>query len=512
MDHLNITGRAGIIVPDGIVSNKYSSAYSALRKKLIENNFVYGVISLHPGVFKPYADVKTSIILIDKVLAKKTKDILFIEIENDGYEKGNRKREIVENDINDALTLIEKYKNIVGKNDKVEQFEKHNSKVFFVSKDEVRKDGHYILRSNKYKASVSSKSNLPKEKLEKHIVEIKEKNDDDNAIVFSVSKEKGFIDSEEFFSASVKSQNIQNYKVVKHGDFVFNPARANVGSIVINDSGKIGVVSPMYTIFRVKEDSNLVPEYLFHLLTSKKGIEQIKILSSGAVRQTLKITDLLELEIPIPPSSFQQSFKNNHQLIKNAEKVVREYEPYIKINPDWDKVKLTDVFKLEKGVRPIQKTSSGKYVLVTTGEAFATCDSYDYDCEVICVPLISSAGHGKATLNRIYYVNGKSSVGNILMAIISKSKSVNTKFYYYLFSQEKDNLFTNLMYGTSNVSFSIEDCNDIDIPLPAIEEQNQILEQIEKEFELISINLDLVKSFNKKIDDKIDEVWGKKAV
>ena len=508
MDHLNIMGRSGIIVPDGIVSNKNSQAYSSLRKKMVEDNFVYAVISLHPGVFKPYADVKTSVLLIDRVLSKKSKNIIFFDIENDGYEKGNRKREIKDNDVNDVSSLLNEYKKIVDDEIKVAKFVKHNAKVFIVTKEEVRKDGQYILRSNKYKASVSSKNDLPKELLSKHIVEVNERNTDENAVVFSVSKEKGFIDSAEFFDASVKSQDISNYKNVKDGDIAFNPARANVGSIAINDSGKTGVVSPMYTVFRIKDGSELIPEYLFHLLTSKKGVEHIKLLSSGAVRQTLKMDDLLNLEIPIPPLSFQRSFKNNHLLIKNAEKVVKEYEPYIKIDPNWKKIKLNEIFKLEKGTRPIQKSLPGEYTLVTTSESFSTCDNYDYEGEAICVPLISSAGHGKATLNRIYYVNGKFSVGSILMALLPKNKEINVKFYYYLLSQEKDNLFTNLMYGTSNVTFSIEDCIDIEIPLPTKKEQDLIINQVESELKLISANSKLIELFNEKIDLKIDEVWG----
>jgi len=508
MDHLNILGRSGIIVPDGIVSNKNSQAYSSLRKKLVEDNFVYGVISLHPGVFKPYADVKTSVLLIDRVLAKKSKNIIFLDIDNDGYEKGNRKREIKDNDINDVSLLLNEYKKIIDDQPKINKFADHNSKVFFVAKQEIAKDGQYILRSNKYKASVSSKKNLPQETLSKHIIEVNKRNSDEEAIVFSVSKEKGFIDSSEFFDASVQSQNISNYKIVKDGDIVFNPARANVGSIAINDSGKTGVVSPMYTVFRVKEDTDLVPEYLFHLLTSRKGVEHIKLLSSGAVRQTLKMDDLLNLEIPIPPISFQRSFKNNHQLIKNANKVTKEYEPYIKIDPNWEKTELNNIFTLVKGTKPIQKTEPGEYALVTTGESFSTCSSYDYEGEAICVPLISYAGHGKATLNRIYYVNGKFSVGNILMALLPKSKNTNVRFYYHLFSQEKDNLFTNLMYGTSNVSFSIEDCIDIEVPLPTKKEQDSIIDQIDNELKLISANSKLVDLFNEKIDTKIDEVWG----
>ena len=73
--------RRGIIFQSG-------NAYKALRKALVENNYLYAVVSLPAGVFNPYSGVKTSILLIDRTLAKRQKDILFIKIENDGFDLG----------------------------------------------------------------------------------------------------------------------------------------------------------------------------------------------------------------------------------------------------------------------------------------------------------------------------------------------------------------------------------------------------------------------------------------
>jgi len=232
------------------------------------------------------------------------------------------------------------------------------------------------------------------------------------------------------------------------------------------------------------------------------------MLSSGAVRQTLKFKDLTDMNIPIPPKSFQNSFKNDHQMKKYLKLAINSYEPYIKINPDWKQVKLIDYFDLCKGDQPIEKANPGKYTLVTTGENFESVDRFQFNGEAICVPLISSAGHGKATLNRIYYIKGKFAVGNILVALLPKNNKVITKFYYYLFSQEKDTLFTNLMYGTSNVSFKIDDCSEIKIPLPSRAEQEQLLEKIESEKSDIEHNDEIINALDKKITDKISEVLG----
>ena len=64
-EHLNPGGRAGVIVPEGIIFQS-SNAYKALRKMLVEENYLYAVISLPAGIFQPYSGVKTSVLLMDK--------------------------------------------------------------------------------------------------------------------------------------------------------------------------------------------------------------------------------------------------------------------------------------------------------------------------------------------------------------------------------------------------------------------------------------------------------------
>jgi type I restriction enzyme M protein len=58
---------------------------------LVENFFV-GAISLPVGVFNPYSEVKTSILWLDSTLAKKTDKILFVKIENDGFDLGAQRK------------------------------------------------------------------------------------------------------------------------------------------------------------------------------------------------------------------------------------------------------------------------------------------------------------------------------------------------------------------------------------------------------------------------------------
>ncbi len=106
-EHLTPTGRAAVIVPEGIIFQS-ANAYKQLRKMLVEN-YLYAIVSLPAGVFQPYSGVKTSILLMDKQLAKKTDSILFVKIENDGYDLGAQRRPIDKNDLPDALNVIREY-------------------------------------------------------------------------------------------------------------------------------------------------------------------------------------------------------------------------------------------------------------------------------------------------------------------------------------------------------------------------------------------------------------------
>src|SRR6266568_1611586 len=75
-EHLTIHGRAGVIVPEGIIFQS-GTAYKSLRKMLVEK-YVWAVVSLPSGIFQPYSGVKTSILLMDKNLAKKAESIIFL--------------------------------------------------------------------------------------------------------------------------------------------------------------------------------------------------------------------------------------------------------------------------------------------------------------------------------------------------------------------------------------------------------------------------------------------------
>ena len=98
---LEMGGRCAVIVPDGVLFGS-SNAHVELRKKLIENNRLDGVVSMPSGVFKPYAGVSTAVLLFTR--GATTDRIWFYDMEHDGFSLDDKRTPVAENDIPDVLT------------------------------------------------------------------------------------------------------------------------------------------------------------------------------------------------------------------------------------------------------------------------------------------------------------------------------------------------------------------------------------------------------------------------
>lgn len=136
---LRLGGRAGVIVPDGVLFGS-SNAHKNLRKMLIEGCELQGVISMPSGVFKPYAGVSTAVLIFVK--GGSTEDIWFCDMQSDGYSLDDKRIKISTSDIPE---IINKWN---SRNSKIDTDRKQN--FFFVSRKEIE-DKKYDLSINRYK-------------------------------------------------------------------------------------------------------------------------------------------------------------------------------------------------------------------------------------------------------------------------------------------------------------------------------------------------------------------------
>jgi len=141
-------GRCAVIVPDGVLFGS-SKAHVNLRKILIDDNQLEGIVSLPSGVFRPYAGVSTAIVIFTK--SGKTRDVWFYDVENDGFSLDDKRQKIDENDLPDCLKRWQK-KDPAKESDRKE-------KAFFVPKDEIVKN-NYDLSLRRYKDFIYEEEDL----------------------------------------------------------------------------------------------------------------------------------------------------------------------------------------------------------------------------------------------------------------------------------------------------------------------------------------------------------------
>jgi type I restriction enzyme S subunit len=155
-----------------------------------------------------------------------------------------------------------------------------------------------------------------------------------------------------------------------------------------------------------------------------------------------------------------------------------------------DFVKLKSICEFDKGSIGLAKAEPGVYPLVTTGAKRKSCNTYQFDAKAVCIPLVSSTGHGHASLNNVHYQEGKFALGTILVALTSKDNhKLDIQFLHLYLSQLKDLVLVPLMGGAANVTLSVKKIQEVEILLPSIERQREIV----KRFKSIVIEEDELK-------------------
>jgi type I restriction enzyme M protein len=157
-EHLTPNGRAGIIVPEGIIFQS-QTAYKQLRKMLVEE-YLVAVVSLPAGVFQPYSGVKTSILILDKPLAKRSDTIAFFKVNNDGFGLGAQRREIDKNDLPAAADFLKSWlQSILSPAATLSALTTPNA--LLVEKEKIAVNGEYNLSGERYREGTVRATHFP---------------------------------------------------------------------------------------------------------------------------------------------------------------------------------------------------------------------------------------------------------------------------------------------------------------------------------------------------------------
>lgn len=165
---LDMGGRCAVIVPDGVLFGS-SRAHVELRKKLIEENRLDGVVSMPAGVFKPYSGVSTAILLFTR--GAKTERVWFYDMEHDGFSPDDKRQPIPENDIPDILNCWQNRKDLSFQKKREKKAEDLKARI----KPLMEKRMHYQSEVNRLNfEEVIAKNIRENDKKKEEIARIKE--------------------------------------------------------------------------------------------------------------------------------------------------------------------------------------------------------------------------------------------------------------------------------------------------------------------------------------------------
>ena len=340
-EHLTPNGRAGIIVPEGIIFQS-QNAYKDLRKMLVENSLV-AVISLPAGCFNPYSGVKTSILLLDKSLARKSQTVAFFKVENDGYDLGAQRRPIQKNDLPKVQEELETY--LATLRERKDPSELSLTTALIVPKEKIAANGEYKLNGDWYREGPAKSLNFPWRSIETLV---------DTITPPSKIQKTSFGKTGQFPIIDQSQDEIAGW--TDDVSVVIKPLKPLV--IFGDHTCAVKLIDEPFAqgadgIKILQTIDELDPRFLYQVLRARP------LESDGYQRHYSK---LKEFEIPLPPLEIQREIvaeiEGYQKVINGARAVLDNYRPHIPINPDWPTVELEEVCEVRSGGTPSRSENS----------------------------------------------------------------------------------------------------------------------------------------------------------
>lgn len=510
-EHLTPSGRAGIIVPEGIIFQS-QTAYTQLRKMLVED-YLVAVVSLPAGVFNPYSGVKTSILVLDKSLARQTKTMGFFKIENDGFGLGAQRREMDKNDLPQARAEIEEYLRRLRARESVVDFQPTLGLI--VPKEKIAANGDYNLSGERYREASVSASKYP-------LVELGQVCELVRGVVFSkedevagggvqvlrannINRDRYELNLDDIKRVSPKSEFSDEKKLRKGDIFIClaSGSKDHIGKVALIRENTDFYFGGFMGAIRVKP-GRLHPGYLLKQLTTGHFNDFLREQIAGANINNLSGELLYRFQIPLPPFDVQKEIvaeiEGYQRVIDGARAVSDNYRPHIPINPNWPMAVFGEVTSTITPPAKIQSNAFspiGRYPVIDQSQNAIAGRTDDESALVDGTGgLVIFGDHTCA----VKFVAEPFAQGADGIKIIAVGNQLEPKFvYFYLVSQPIEADGYKRHFGKLRESR---------IPIPPLATQQAIVAEIEAEQALVKANCELITRFEKKIHATLARIWG----
>ena len=521
-EHLNPAGRAGIIVPEGIIFQS-QKAHKQLRKMLVEE-YLVAVVSLPGGVFKPYSGVKTSILVLDRTLARNTDRIAFFKVENDGFDLGDQRRPISENDLPVVQTELSEYLRHLNSGEPLDDFDPAQGLV--VTKEKVAADGDYSLSGEQYREVVNPESSytlVPSRNFYRKNVKSLDPRlaPEDNFELWSIPAfDKG--NPEILTGAEIGSQK----KVVYPGDVLLSRIIPHIRRAWVVQESRDKHCQVASTEWIIFSSEQIVPEFLQRVLISDTFHLQFMQTITG-VGGSLSRTNpkaVGNIQIPLPPLEVQKEIVDEiegyQKVIDGARAVVDNYRPQITIDPEWPMVPLEEACSIQRGKfshRPRNEPRfyGGQYPFIQTGDIARANGGR--------ISFTQTLNEEGLTVSKLFQppvvvITIAANIGDTAVldfpscfpdSVIGLIPHCGTDAWFLeLMMREQKQHLNDIAPQAAQKNINIQILRGLAIPLPSLETQQAIVAEIKAERTLVNANRELITRFEQKIQDTIGRVWG----
>ena len=516
-EHLTPNGRAGIIVPEGIIFQS-QNAYKQLRKMLVED-YLVAVVSLPTGVFNPYSGVKTSILLLNKSLAKKTDHIAFFKVENDGFDLGAQRREIKKNDLPQAAQAVKEFLNM-DKQDVQDMDEESGvpslsvlhalikqGSALIVTKAKIAADGEYNLSGERYRKNVRRPTPYTWSKIGTLI----------ETITPPVKIQKtAFTETGQFPIIDQSQKEIAGW--TNNETTLIQPSKPLV--IFGDHTCTVKLIETPFAqgadgIKILSTVDTVDPRFLYYVL------RVMPLENNGYQRHFSKLKDY---EIPLPPLEIQREIvteiESYQKVIDGARVVVDIYRPHIEIDPDWPMVALgvlckiggkitkeMDLLRPYFGADSIE-SNTGRIIKIETAQAQGVSGPvYEFSGERLLYSKI------RPYLNKLAIVDLEGYCSSDMYPLLPNYSRVQAPYLANYMLSKAFNKQIQYHYERASIpKINRSQLFETKVPLPSLETQQAIVADIEAEQALVSANQELIERMEGKIQKTIRRVWGKTEV
>lgn len=529
-EHLTPRGRAAIVVPEGIIFQS-QTAYRDLRKMLLDASLV-AVISLPAGCFNPYSGVKTSILILDKSLAKQSTTIAFFKVENDGFGLGAQRRSIEKNDLPQVHAEITAYLQALRSGSPTEGILSPTSTAQIVPKEKIAASGDYNLSGERYREGVVSSTTFPLVPVGRFM------KDGVKTVDPRATPEELFeLWSIPAFDAGgpelLRGGEIGSAKkVVSAGDILLSRIIPHIrrGWVVReNPEGRRQIASTEWIVFSSPE---VVPAFLSRILVSDffHASFMQTITGVGGSLSRANPAAVGEIQIPLPPLEVQKEIvaeiEGYQKVIDGARGVIDNYRPHIPIDPDWPMVELGEVCEaivtgpfgsalhqsdyVDDGIPVINPANIVDGMISIEGVKMISPATRDRLKEFtvrtgdIVIGRRGEMGRcGVVTSEMDGWLCGTGS-----FVIRLKDDCVAQFAFFQIASPKVKQYLEEQAIGVTMKNLNQGILSAIQMALPPIATQQAIVAEIEAEQALVAANRELITRFEQKIQATLARIWG----